>query len=178
MSSFWIWLKADTLPSLKWLKHFVTAIGYLSDRAIFLQRSKVHIERDNVWLLLQYKANIIHLFTTTNLGACWWGSPDRDVAQDQVIRDVDILSKSNDEKKTYSPGGRHSSVDSFCAYRPAFLVQISSTPYLYVFFKIGHPRSLFHLIFVLSILTKMSIQYTVLGFKPATFGTRVSSHNH
>ena len=104
MSSFWIWLKADTLPSLKWLKHFVTAIGYLSDRAIFLQRSKVHIERDNVWLLLQYKANIIHLFTTTNLGACWWGSPDRDVAQDQVIRDVDILSKSNDEKKLIHRG--------------------------------------------------------------------------
>ena len=25
---------------------------------------------------------------------------------------------------------------------------------------------------------KMSIQYTVLGFEPTTFGTRVSSHNH
>ena len=24
----------------------------------------------------------------------------------------------------------------------------------------------------------MSIQYTVLGFEPTTFGTRVSSHNH
>ena len=25
---------------------------------------------------------------------------------------------------------------------------------------------------------KMSIQYTVLGFEPMTFGTWVSSHNH
>ena len=33
-------------------------------------------------------------------------------------------------------------------------------------------------IFTTNICEKMSIQYTVLGFDPTTFGTWVSSHNH
>ena len=33
-------------------------------------------------------------------------------------------------------------------------------------------------IFTTNICEKMSIQYTVLGFEPTTFGTWVSSHNH
>ena len=33
-------------------------------------------------------------------------------------------------------------------------------------------------IFTTNICEKMSIQYTVPGFEPTTFGARVSSHNH
>ena len=48
------------------------------------------------------------------------------------------------------------------------------------FFKMGQPRPLFHLfssfqthitIFTTNKCEKMSIQYTVLGFEPTTFGT-------
>ena len=49
----------------------------------------------------------------------------------------------------------------------------------------GHSRPLFHLFSVFSnkqilqqINVKKSIQYTVLGFEPTTFGTWVSSRNH
>ena len=56
-----------------------------------------------------------------------------------------------------------------------------------IFNKTGQPRPLFHLfssfqthisIFAANKCEKMSIQYTVPGFKLTTFGTWVSSHNH
>ena len=53
----------------------------------------------------------------------------------------------------------------------------------------GQPRPLLSFIFGLfkhtplqffttKIIEKMSIQYTVLGFEPTTYGPRTSSHNH
>ena len=57
----------------------------------------------------------------------------------------------------------------------------------FLFFKMGQPRPLFRLFSVFSnkqynfynkYMWKMSIQYTVPGFEPTTFGTWVSSHNH
>ena len=58
----------------------------------------------------------------------------------------------------------------------------------FLFLKNGPTRPLFRLFLVFSnkhhynfynkYMWKMSIQYTVPGFKPTTFGTWVSSHNH
>ena len=57
---------------------------------------------------------------------------------------------------------------------------------VYLMLKMGHPRPLFclflsfqtNIIFATYICEKMSIQYTVQGFKPTIFRTWVSSHNH